>query len=138
MLFSSMYPRLNELTNVKFYFITIFVLFGKELLTLPVIFKRILLYIPVHKVDKVFTYGPGDWDSSLGRVISKTQKKWYLMRLCLTLSIIRYVSEIKWSNPENGVAPSPSSRCSRYWKESLWITLDHSCQLYLYMCVHIL
>ena len=34
-------------------------------------------------------------------------KKWYLMPPCLTLSIIRYVSRVKWSNPGKGVAPSP-------------------------------
>ena len=34
-------------------------------------------------------------------------KKWYLMLPCLTLSIIRYRSRVKWSNLWNGVAPSP-------------------------------
>ena len=34
----------------------------------------------------------------------KTQKK-YLIAPCLTLSIIRYVSKVKWSNPEEGVVP---------------------------------
>ena len=33
-------------------------------------------------------------------------KKWYLIPPCLPLSIIRYVSRVKWSNPEKGVAPS--------------------------------
>ena len=33
-------------------------------------------------------------------------KKWYLMLPCLTLSIIRYGSNVKWNNPGNGVAPS--------------------------------
>ena len=31
-------------------------------------------------------------------------KKWYLMPPCLTLSIIRYGSRVKWSNPGKGVA----------------------------------
>ena len=31
-------------------------------------------------------------------------KNWYLIPPCLTLSIIRYVSRVKWRNPENGVA----------------------------------
>ena len=31
----------------------------------------------------------------------------YLIHLCLTLSIIRYVSRVKWSNLGKGVAPSP-------------------------------
>ena len=37
---------------------------------------------------------------------TKDFKKWYLMPPCLTLSIIRYGSRAKWSNPEEGVAPS--------------------------------
>ena len=32
-------------------------------------------------------------------------KKWYLMLPCLALSIIRYGSRVKWSNPGKGVAP---------------------------------
>ena len=43
-------------------------------------------------------------------------KKWYLMPPCLTLSIIRYGSRIKWSNPEKGVAPSTTPRCSKLSK----------------------
>ena len=35
-------------------------------------------------------------------------KKWYLMPPCLTLSIIRYGSRVKWSNPGKGVAPFPT------------------------------
>ena len=38
-------------------------------------------------------------------------KKWYLMPSCLTLSIIRYVSWVKWSNPRNGVVPYPIPQC---------------------------
>ena len=33
---------------------------------------------------------------------------------CLTLSIIRYVSRVKWSNPGKGVAPSATPQCSSY------------------------
>ena len=68
----------------------------------------------------VFARGPRDWGSISSQVIPKTQKKWYLMPPCLTLSIIR----VKWSNPGNGVAPLPTPRCSNYWKGSLWATLD--------------
>ena len=46
---------------------------------------------------------------------------WYL-----TLSIIRCISRIKWSNPGEGVVPSPTPQCSSYWKGSLWIALDYS------------
>ena len=42
---------------------------------------------------------------------AKDTKKWYLIRFCLTLNIIRYVSRVKWSNPRKGVAPSTSPRC---------------------------
>ena len=41
-------------------------------------------------------------------------KKWYLIAPHLTLSYIRYVSRVKWSNPGKGVAPSPTPRCSSY------------------------
>ena len=50
-------------------------------------------------------------------------KKWYLMPLCLTPSIIRYGSRLKWSNP--GVASSHTSRCSNKWKGSLQSLFSH-------------
>ena len=51
-------------------------------------------------------------------------KKWYLMSPWLTLSIIRYISRVKWSNPGKGVAPSPTPWCSSYWKGSFRVILD--------------
>ena len=48
-------------------------------------------------------------------------KKWFLMPPCLTLSIIRYWSRVKRSNPEKGVMSSPTLRCSSYRKGSLWV-----------------
>ena len=51
--------------------------------------------------------------------------KWNLIPPCLTLSIIRYGSRVKWSNPGNGVAPSPTPWCSSYRKGSLRVTLDY-------------
>ncbi len=77
----------------------------------------------------VFANGPGDLGSIPGRVIPKTLKKWYLMPPCLTLSIIRYGSGVKWSNPGKGVAPCPSPWCSSYRKGSLRVTLDYGHQL---------
>ena len=62
-------------------------------------------------------------------------KKWNLMPPCLALSMIRWGSREKWSNPGNGVAPSPTPRCSSYWKGSLRVTLDYSRQLYFYSSV---
>ena len=64
-----------------------------------------------------------------GRVVPKTQKM-YLMLPCLTLSIIRYASRVKWSNPGRGVAPSPTPWCSSYRKGSLRVTFDYGRQLY--------
>ena len=56
-------------------------------------------------------------------------KKLYLIPPCLTLSNIRYVSRVEWSNPGKGVVPSPTPSCSSYWKGSLLVTLDYGCQL---------
>ena len=61
--------------------------------------------------------------------------KWFLIPPCLTLSNIRYVSRVKWSNPGKGVAPFPTPRCSSYWKGSLLVALDCGHQLYLYTAV---
>ena len=58
-------------------------------------------------------------------------KKWYFIPPCLTLSIIRYGSRVKWSNPWKGVEPSRTPQCSSYWKGSLRVTLGYSRQLYL-------
>ena len=63
-------------------------------------------------------------------------KKWYLMPPCLTLSIIRYGSRVKWSNPGKGVAPFPTPWCSSYRKGSLRVTLDYGRQLYFLLINH--
>ena len=79
-------------------------------------------------MSRVFANGPGDQGSIPGRVITKTWIKWYFIPPCLTLSIIRYVSRIKWSNPGKRGVPSPTPWCSSYWKGSLHVTLDYSRQ----------
>ena len=56
-------------------------------------------------------------------------KKWYFKPPCLTLSIIRYGSRVKWSNPEKSVAPSSTPWCSCYWKKSLQVPLNYGCLL---------
>ena len=61
----------------------------------------------------VFANGPRHQGSIQAQVIPKTQI-WYLMLTCLTLSIIRYNSRVKWSNPGNGVASSNISPFSSY------------------------
>ena len=92
-------------------------------------------------VSGVFANGPGDLGSIPGRVIPKTLKL-YLIPPCLTLSNIRYAWRVKWSNTGKGVAPSPTPRCSSYWKESLLVALDYGRQLYftiyiyIYMYIH--
>ena len=63
-------------------------------------------------------------------------KKWYLMLPCLTLSIIRSGSRVKWSNPGKEVAPSPTPRCSSYWKRTLRLTLDNGRQQ-LISCIRV-
>ena len=52
-------------------------------------------------------------------------QKRYLITPFLTLSTIRYVSRVKWSNPEKGVASYSTSWCS-YWKWKLWVAFDYS------------
>ena len=81
-------------------------------------------------MGRVFANGPGDLGSIPGCVIPKTLK-WYLIPPCLTLSNIRYLSRVKWSNPGKGVAPAPTPRCRSYWKGSLLVALDYSRQHYL-------
>ena len=44
----------------------------------------------------------------------KKKKKVLDIPLCLTLSNIRYISRVKWSNPGKGVAPSVTPWCSSY------------------------
>ena len=56
--------------------------------------------------------------------------KWYLIHPCLTLSGTWYVLRVKWRNPGKGVAPSPTPRCSSYWKGSFRVALDYGRQLY--------
>ena len=57
-------------------------------------------------------------------------KKWYLMPPCLTLSITKYGSMVKWNNPGIGAAHSTTPRFSCYWKGSLRVTLDKGRQLF--------
>ena len=71
-------------------------------------------------VGRVFANGPCVRGSIPGRVKLKIFFfKWYLIPPFLTLSIIRHLSRVKWSNPGERVAPSPTPQCSSYWKGSL-------------------
>ena len=101
----------------------------------PSLFPMTIIITP-HKLPstqpfptgRIYTNGPGDQGSILGRTIPKTLKM-VLIPPCLTLSNIRYVSRVKWSNQVKGVAPSLTPQCSSYWKRSLLVALNYSCQL---------
>ena len=62
----------------------------------------------------------------------KDLKIWYLILPCLTFSIIRYVSRVKWRNLWERVPPSPIYQSSNYWKGSLRVALDYGRQVYFY------
>ena len=73
---------------------------------------------------RVFANGPGDLGSIPGRVIPKTLKM-VLDTTLLNTQHYKVGSRVKWSNPGNGVAPSPTPWCSSYRKGSLRVTLDY-------------
>ena len=54
-------------------------------------------------MSRAFTNGPGDRGSIPGRVIPMTQK---MLLDATLLNTQHYKVRVKWSNPENGVAPS--------------------------------
>ena len=76
------------------------------------------------------------------RVISKTQ---IMVLDASLLSIINYVSRVKWSNPGKGVAPSSIHRCSSYLKGKLGVTLEYdrlleftNIYIYIYILTNLL
>ena len=81
---------------------------------------------------RVFANGPGDLGSIPGRVIPKTQK---MVLDASLLNTQHYKVRIKGKVEQSreGVAPSPTPRCSSYRKGSLRVTLDNGRQLYLLM-----
>ena len=48
----------------------------------------------------------------------------------------KVVSRVKWGNSGNRVVPSPTPRCSSYWKGSLLVTLNYGCQLYFFTYIY--
>ena len=74
---------------------------------------------------RVFTNDPGDQGSISGQIISKTQK------VVLDTSLLNTQQYKMWIDPGKGVSPSPTPRCSCFWKGSLRLSLDYSRQLYL-------
>ena len=63
-------------------------------------------------INRVFANDPGDRGSILGRVKQKTQK----VVLCLIFSIIRCGLRVNWSNPGNGLSPSPTPPCDTIYQ----------------------
>ena len=55
-------------------------------------------YHAIGLMSRVFGIGPGDGVQSQVESYQRPQK-WYLMPPCLTLSIIRYGSRVKWTYP---------------------------------------
>ena len=79
---------------------------------------------------RVFANGPGNLGSIPGRVIPKTQK---MVLDASLLNTQHYKVRIKGKVEQSreGVAPSPTHRCSSYQKGSLRVTLDYGRQLLL-------
>ena len=70
-------------------------------------------YRLIGRVSRVFANGPGDLGSIPGRIIPKT------LKMVLDTSLLntqQYKVHIKGklSDPEKGVVPSPTPRCSHY------------------------
>ena len=108
-----------------------------------VYFKVIPLRMIIHPLSRssshilIFRQWPGRPEFNTQVESYQRPKKWYWMPPCWTLSIIRYGSKVKWSNPGKGVASSSTPQCSSYRKGSLRVTLDWGRQLYLpYLTTH--
>ena len=79
--------------------------------------------------NKVFANGPGDLGSIPGQVIPKTQIM-VLDASFLNTQHCKVRIKGKVEQSREGVAPSPTHRCSSYRKGSLRVTLDYGRQLY--------
>ena len=67
-----------------------------------------------HYIYRMYLYlfsGRGDRGSIPSRVIPKAQK---MVLDAALLTTQHYKVRVKWSNPGNEVAPSPTTRCSSY------------------------
>ena len=64
-----------------------------------------------------------------GRVIPNAKK---MVLDVFLLNTQHHKLRVKWSNPEKGVAPSPTPQCNNNWKESLGVTLDCIQQFQIY------
>ena len=84
----------------------------------------------------LFANGLGDWGSIPGRFILKIQKMVIDASLLNTQHFKVWIKG-KWSNPEKGVAPSPTPQYCSYWKGSFWVTFKYGRQAYIYIYIYI-
>ena len=80
-------------------------------------------------MGRVFANGLGDLGSIPGCVIPKTLKT-VLDTPLLNTQQIRYVSRVKWSNPEKRVATLSYTSVWYLLKRSLLVAVDYGRQLY--------
>ena len=78
-------------------------------------------------VGRVFANDLGDPGSIPGRVKTRTLKM-VLATSLLNTQQYKVGIKGKWSNSRKGVAPSPTPRCSSYWKGNLMVTFDYDRQ----------
>ena len=133
--------KLIECTTYIHSYICIYIYIYIDSYMYMYIYKYIYIFIYVWligRVSRVFANGPGDLGSIQGRVIPKTLKMVLDTSLLNTQQYkVRIKAKVKWSNPGKGVAPSPTPRCSSYWKGSLLVALDYSRQLiYIYIYIY--
>ena len=82
-------------------------------------------------MDRVFEMARETEVQSKGESYQKL-KMWYLLLFGLTLSLIRYLSKVKWSISGKEIAPSSTPRCSSYWKRAFRVAHVYGCQIYFY------
>ena len=96
--------------------------------------RKVIIYIYIGIIVRVYTNSLGDLGSILDRVLSNT-KKWYLIPSSLTLSIDKVRIKGEVSNPEKEGAPFPTARHCGYWKKSHQFAVTNFVYIYIYMCV---
>ena len=96
----------------------------------------VYIYIYIYCLeDSVFANGQGDWGSIQVESYQRL-RKWYLMLPCLTLSIVRYGSRVKWSSPGKGVVPSTTLRCCSSWKGAFELLLATVANFTFILCMY--
>ena len=83
-------------------------------------------------MDRVFTNGLGDWGSIPGQVIPKIQK---MVLDAALLNTQHYKAWIKGKGEQSREMSSALPYTSVYWKGSLQVVLDYSCQFYLLIAI---